>query len=335
MSTCNVLVFSEQSNCVFTEHTLQILTKASEVAKQLCVEVDYICYGNKLDSNSFSMVGEYGADNLYAYLFDRNYRDYRYFVDVLSTHIEEHKPQVVLIPANDNGKLIAAILSIRFNAGLTADCIDIRLSEQGEVVFSRAALNDSVIADISGVNSDMVMGTIKKDAFKKEKRLLDKTLEVLKQHYFFNRFYTSFNILEQKPLKVEKEIDLELYDIVFCLGRGVKNVDVVRRFEKLSLKLKVGLAATRTLVEKNYISKAYQVGQSGKSIRPKVYVGFGVSGASQHIVGIKSTDIIVSVNTDNSANILNYADYVINNDLHLLLEEMESRVSKNRKRQYE
>lgn len=325
MSKNNVLVFSEQSNRVFSEHLLQLLTKARELAKQLNVEVDCICYGNKLDFNSFPVLGDYGADNLYNYSFDKEYNDYRYFADVLTDHVEKHKPQLVLVPANSMGKMIASVLSIRFGAGLTADCIDVRLSNEGDIIFSRAALNDSVIADISGVNTNMVMGTVKKDAFKKEKRQFRIELVIHGQTFCFEKNYKSFSVLEQMPLQTEREIDLDTHDIVFCLGRGVTDIEVVNRFYVLSQKLNVGVAATRTLVEKNFISKAYQVGQSGKGISPKVYVGFGVSGASQHIVGIKNAEMVVAVNTDTNANITNYADYIIYQDLHLLLDEMESR----------
>ena len=313
-----ILIVSDSENYDH-EHILQITSKARELADKCDMKVSVLCVGRE-DEKKFKKLMEHGADTVI--LSEQDYAPgVRALADVSSGVIRERNPAAVLFPATNTGKNVAAVLSVRFGAGLTADCIEIEATEDGDFYFYRAAINDSVVAKISCINCDIRMCTVKKNVFLQRTRTGGEG--ALERFDFKTRPEEMIRLLGSVMKKRAKTVDIGAYRVVFCMGRGVKTTEMRDRIAELARKCGAGIVGTRAVVEEKLIEKELQVGQSGKSIAPQIYVGFGVSGASQHMVGIKNSDVIIAVNNDRDAAIFDYADYTIEEDIDVIVGEME------------
>lgn len=312
-----------------SQHILQIVTKAKKLAIQSDASVSLLCIG-KEQQEKLEQVISYGADEVILCEQD-NWPEYNTYCEIATLAINQRKPKVVLFPASRIGKTVASLLSTRFESGLTADCIDIMIDDDNSCCFSRAALNDSVIAKIKCMNCSMSMGTIKKDVFKAEvyKPAHEGTVVKLPYQKDESQSTECFKVVESIPRMCKNEIDLNHYSIIFCVGRGVENKETVERIFALANRCGAGVAGTRAVVEAGLIEKERQIGQSGKSIAPNIYVSFGVSGATQHMVGIRNAKLVIAINSDEKVAIFDYADYSIVEDLNQVLDTMESMLENN------
>lgn len=304
---------------------IQLVSKARRLADESNMNVAFACIGAE-HKEQFKRISTYGVNTIYFTEYEKM-TDEIAVSDILGNIIKEMKPRVVLFPATDFGKAVAAILSTRFEAGLTADVISLDY-EEGTFNFSRAAINDSLVAKIQCINCDIMMCTIKENAFAMGKcdNVEEANVVMMEVPEIQVDRVAKKEILSTKIVEKE-EIDINQFSIVFCLGRGVVLSNTKDRIVKLAEQLGAGIIGTRAAVEDKICSKGLQVGQSGKNISPKLYVGFGVSGAFQHMVGIKNADIIVAINQDKNAPIFQYANYAICEKIENVLEEMETQVS--------
>lgn len=310
--------------CKFdSDYILQLLGKAKILAKQSDRDVSMICIG-KEDEESFKRLFEFGADNIIFY--ENNVQNERVFIEIISNMMKEKQPSLLMFSDSQFAKVVAASLSSRFESGLTADCIDVELDEDDKFIFSRAALNDTVVARIKCINSNFQMCTIKKSSVPIPESKLENACGNIEK--FDMKIDDKLNknlieIIERVIKEDENKIDLNSAKVVFAIGRGVKNLETVSLIKKIAKKLDAEVIGTRAAVEEGLIEKERQVGQSAISICPNIYFGFGISGASQHMVGIKNAKIIIAVNSDKEASIFNYSDYAIVDDLNNVLKELD------------
>lgn len=304
------------------DHHLQIVSKARELADRRGGEVITVCQ-EESDATDWTGVFSHGADA--AIMIETGQEScFEHFCDGVYALIKQTDPEVLLFPATETGKAVAAVLSTRLEAGLTADCIDIAMDEEETLYFSRAAINDTVIAKIQCHNSRIKMGTVKEGAFIKKKRSNASNGRIIRYPFVSDqpkRAYT-VEVLDSIHSVAENAVDIGASRIVFCIGRGVKNEKIRQNIYAIADKLGAVIVGTRAVVEEGILTKERQVGQSGKSIAPQIYVGFGVSGASQHMVGIKNAGMIVAVNNDKDAPIFQYADCKVIDDVDTIVTEM-------------
>ena len=230
-------------------------------------------------------------------------------------------PDLILFPSNEWGRCCAAEAAVMLGGGLTADCVDIEWSPEQGFIFKRAALSSSVIAGIVCINTKLAMCTVKENTFPEmtfsadEVKTIDdscKPEDVLDT--------PKRKIIDIKPLrKTTSSGDLSGARLVFGFGRGLDDISL---FKKAAEACGAEIAGSRPVVEAGRLEKERQVGQSGISVAPAVYVAFGISGASQHMAGIKNAKTVIAVNKDPEAPIFRYADYKIVEDCDLFLEEL-------------
>ena len=300
----DILVVCDPQNAI-SEYMLQIITKARSLAAKSGYYVGVLCAGQNADCMQ-DTVAKYGADKLI--IADTNKNTLWEYVDVLTKVIKDEQPKVILFQATDFGKNVGAIISARFEAGLTADCIDITYSQNEGFAFIRAAICDSVIAQIKCINCDIHMGTVKEGVFVAEQISPKREILFSKIETFDEQYEEDVLCLKTKELKnTLNEINLSQYNIHFCIGRGA--IQYVDEIYELARKYNACVTGTRPVVEDGILERDRQVGQSGKSVSPQIYVGFGVSGASQHLVGIRNSKTIIAINNDSKAPIFNFADY--------------------------
>ena len=236
--------------------------------------------------------------------------------------IEKYDPLTVMIGATGNGRDLAPRISGRIGTGLTADCTELSIDEQtGCIAWTRPAFGGNIMAVIFCANHRPQMGTIRPGVFKKP-ALQPKDTEIVKENFSFDKNNIRTRIVEIMT-EVSEKVDLEGAEIIVSGGRGLGDAagfDLIRSFAA-SIGATVG--ASRAAVEEGWIAHAHQVGQTGKSVAPRVYIACGISGATQHVAGMSSSETIIAINKDPNAWIFNMADYGIVGDLYEVLPMLE------------
>lgn len=294
-----------------------IVKKLRILSQQIFGKVFVICIGH-CDSKILNRLIESGAHKIIYSVSERT------SIRSCEKLIIENKIGLITFLDSYKGKELASILATRLGGGLTADCIDIEYGGNGKFIFSRVAVNDSVIAKIICTNTNYQMCTIKKNTFQitQERKYCDG--EVIE--YFSSEeeldLNSQYKVIDRVLIKKRSNNDIDTTDIVFGIGRGIKSSKTLNRLKEVAEKCSARIGGTRACVEDNLISEEFQIGQSGISISPKIYVAFGISGASQHIVGLKNARKIISVNNNQNAPIIDYSDYVLIGDTTEVIEEL-------------
>lgn len=305
---------------------LQLVSKGATLADKLDTDVSVICIG-KYNEDSFNRLIKSGADNII--FCENNIYDERIHTNIIESMIHDKKPRLLIFPASQFAKGICASLSSRFETGLTAECIDIDI-ENDEIIFSRAALSNSIIARIKCINSKYEMCSIKKNVFTISEIDVNRAgkIEIYKYSDEKDSSEPLIEVLERKKIQSKENVNLSAAKIVFGVGRGIKNKETLELIKSIAKEIGAEVVGTRALVDEGIIEKERQVGQSGIIINPDIYVAFGIFGATQHMVGIKNTKIIIAVNSDKNAPIFDYADYAIEDDLNSVLIELRKLIEK-------
>ncbi|MDD4493510.1 MAG: electron transfer flavoprotein subunit alpha/FixB family protein [Eubacteriales bacterium] len=322
----NIWVICFEAPGLISEHSQQLLYKAHNLLRENDALVSAICMGN-YDYDVIRTLSKYGADEV---IHSKEIGiDYRKISLGLADLIQNAgvKPKLILFPATEWGKCIAADLAIKIGAGLTAECIDIdaeKTNNEYQFTFTRAAINSSVLAQIQCINTTIGMCTCKKNVFAVTEPLPDKDVSI--HEWKSESVYLSSlvpQILHSELIDCqERNVTLESSHIVFGIGRGIKDKKDLELIEKVAKKYNAAIAGTRAIVEEGLIEKRCQVGQSGISISPQIYVAIGISGATQHIVGIKNAKKIISINIDPNAPIFSYSDHCIIDDYKKIFQEL-------------
>ncbi len=316
-----IAVICDKAHDVTQNHTYQLLTKAKQLHAYQNSWVIAICIGH-FSVQERMLLHRFGADEilLCGYSVSNRWE----FATILEKIILSERCPLVLFSATDWGKTSAAYIAGRLHAGLIADCIDINY-ERDQYIFKRAALNSSVIADISCVNTTFQMCTVKKNAFREEEINTDYSLRVRTYEYKAEQLpYRIPCLLHSKEVENSRNIFLDKARIVFGFGRGIGNKETFSLLKKVAKQYGAEIAGTRVAVEEGYIQRFRQVGQSGLSIAPTLYIAFGISGASQHMVGLLNAKQIVSINVDPGAPIKHYSDIFIVQDCFTVLKALDS-----------
>lgn len=312
----NILV-CESGDLEFQSFDYELLTKGRELADRLDGKVFF--QTSNLNKDRLESLKIYGVDIILNYDSDEilSVND---LSKVIEDMVDYAKASIVLFPATEGKVSLASMLSTRWNSGLTAECINLEIWEE-HLIFERAALNQSVTAKIMSLDSSVLMCTVKKGAFPLKTDVRHSKVHIV------NFTPPKSTMPEVKFLgrrdREDREVDLSRYNTVFCVGRGVKNKDILHRIERVAHSLDSIVCGTRPIVEEGWIKKECQIGQSGNIISPNLYVALGVSGASQHMAGIQNADTIVAINSDPEAHIFDYSSCQIVDDVEDVIQKLE------------
>lgn len=242
--------------------------------------------------------------------------------------IKEYEPIMAMFPYSGIGKEVAARVSIKLESGLTADCIDIEPTGGSDFIFLRAAISSSVIAQIKCRKSFTQLCTIKENMFNSLLRTFPSSMNIRYYNNPFSMEPISIRIKSEQGNDNSNSVDFSSAKVVFSAGRALQKKEDLDLFIEIAKKIGAEYGGTRALVEAGLIPKSRQLGQSGRSIAPPVYVAFGISGATQHIAGIKESKTIIAINNDPDAPIFRYANYAIIADAIGILNELSSMLNK-------
>lgn len=306
-------------------YSKQLLYKASKLIVRDETMVSAVCIGNyKLDR--LQSLSKYGAGKvIYS---QESCSDYRQVASILF-HIyqgESIKPNLIMFPASDWGKCIAADLAIRAGAGLIAECIDIEVQKERneyQFIFTRSAVSSTFLAQIYCINTRLSICTCKENLFMESAAYPFKNICVQRWCGNNGEKTPSWHMIKSE-LQIYEDTNLELKNarLVFGIGRGIRDKKDLIGIKQVARKYNAAIVGTRAIVEEGILEKKWQVGQSGIGISPEVYVAIGISGATQHMVGIKNAKKIIAINTDKRAPIFSCADYCIIEDYRNIMSEL-------------
>lgn len=257
--------------------------------------------------------GEFGATHILT-LNPEEIPEEGEFAAFLAENIRSWGSRIILAPATVRMRNLMPMLAWHLKAGLTADCTALRL-ENGRLIQTRPAFGNSLMADIRSL-SDIQMATVRPGTFRPEKRPVGNPIVERLTFVPSNRVrlmdFTPFP--EGKPLSQA--------EIIVAGGMGVGSREGFAKLEKLAKKLGAGLGASRTAVSAGLAPHSCQVGMTGVTVCPKLYLAFGISGAVQHLAGMSGSGIVVAVNRDPKAPIFDYADYGIVGDWEVIADQL-------------
>ncbi len=319
-----VWVVAEQRNSEVLNVSKELIGEGKKLAKTLKTEITVLLLGFKLDKWAEELV-KFGADKVI-------YADHKllevYTTDayskVIYNLVTERKPEVVLIGATTIGRELAPSLSAKLKTGLTADCTRLEVDkETSNLMQTRPAFGGNLMATIICPNHRPQMSTVRpgvmeKSKYNKNASIVGKIEKITPE--------ISEKEIRVKVIEVVKsklpQVALEEASIVVSGGRGLGNAKGFDLVKKLADKLGGVVGSSRASVDNGWIAMTHQVGQTGKTVRPKLYIACGISGAIQHVAGMNEAECIVAINKNPDAPIFKIADYGIVGDLYKVIPEV-------------
>jgi len=305
-----LFVLVEHRQGELRDATLELLTGASEIAGKMDGKVTAVLLGSGTDAIADQIKTR--ADKILQ-IEDEKLKDFNAeaYQKVLVSLINEHKPYITLIPQTGFGVDLAPSLAVELDLPLTTDCYQIDY-DGGKLSAWRQIYGGKVNARIGFVESDSYLVTIRGASYADED--LGKTAEVTKVDSPLSEDITYRKFVEYVEAAVG-DVDITQADIVVGIGRGVKEKENLPAMQELADAIGGVLACSRPVVDAGWLDKDRQVGSSGKTIKPKLYIALGISGAFQHTAGMKAAETVIAINKDANAPIFGVADYGIVDDL--------------------
>jgi electron transfer flavoprotein alpha subunit len=322
-----VFVFVEQRNKEIQNVSLELIGIGKELAENLNQKVTAVLLGNEV--KEIEKLGYYGADNI-IYAEDEELDIYMTepYTKVLKEVIEDKKPEIVLFGATAIGRDVAPRLAGRIHTGLTADCTKLEINEDNnDLMMTRPAFGGNIMATIECPDHRPQMATVRPGVMKKADKDTTKRVEIEKFSVKIEEKDKTYEILEVVEEKTNK-IDIQEANILVSGGRGVGNPDNFKLLEDTAQILGGVVSSSRAAVDSDWMPKEVQVGQTGKTVRPDLYIACGISGAIQHLAGMEESEFIVAVNKDETAPIFEASDVGIVGDLNKVLPALNQELKK-------
>ena len=307
----DILVFAEQSKGKVKKTTHELLSKASELASQAGGQVVAVCAGDDLAGVSEDLAS-FGASKVVlvkgSHLADYNTTAY---TQALAATVDQVKPSIILGAASDVGKDLFPRLAARIKAGLASDVTDLRV-DGGKLVATKPVYSGKAFVDVN-FNSDIQMATVRPNSFGAGDETSGASAETVE--IAADAGALSNAIVEKQEGAAGAKADLTEAEIIISGGRAMGNEENFKVLRECADVLGATVGASRAAVDSGYASHDMQVGQTGKVVNPKLYVACGISGAIQHLAGMRTSKVIVAINKDPEAPIFSKADYGIVGDL--------------------
>lgn len=309
-----VWVFGEQKCGTAANVALELLGEGRKLANQLGVQLSAVLMGENVDETAKKLIA-YGADNVYVVDHPslKNFNDESY-TDIFVQLIKKYKPEIVLMGATTYGRSLAPRISSRLNTGLTADCTGLEIDPEKKILLqTRPAFGGNLMATIICPNHRPQMSTVRPKVMKALEPDETRAGEIIRP---------DVAIPENVKIKVQdvvttlcEMVNLTEADVIVSAGRGIGDPKNLKVVEELAAVLGAAVGASRAVVDAGWIEYSHQVGQTGKTVGPKVYIACGISGAVQHLAGMSSSDTIIAINKNPEAPIFKVATLGIVGDV--------------------
>ena len=320
-----IMIYAQITNENYI-HTVfyELLDKAHELSQKLGnVEISAVIFApeSKLEEYKESF-RNMGVNKVY-YFDNPKLENYSsiYYSKLLQELVKEVKPEILLIGATTQGRDLAPRVSAGLHTGLTADCINLDINEKGQLAATRPTFGGQLMATILCKNYPQ-MATVRPNVFKVHSVNYETNTEFIKKDTsIIENLYNPVEIKEFKKTTQTLINDLDNAEIIVAGGMGLKNEKGFELLKEFADKIGGSVGATRPAVESGLAPHSIQIGQTGKTVRPKVYIACGISGAIQHTVGMENSEYIIAINNDADAPIFDIADCGIVGDVFEILPE--------------
>ena len=330
-----VYVFAQQVDNEISGIAYELLGKGKELAAKLNEEVTAVLIGHEVKGLA-DKLAEYGADKVIV-VDDPELKEYRTepYAHALSSVINEFKPDIVLVGATAIGRDLGPTVSARVATGLTADCTVLEIGDfplvaipgreaeqkHNQLLMTRPAFGGNTIATIACPDNRPQMATVRPGVMQKIEPIVGAKANVIEYNPGFtpNDRYVE---IKEIVKAVSDTVDIMDAKILVSGGRGVGSAENFKILEDLAEALGGSVSCSRAVVDSGWKPRDLQVGQTGKTVRPNLYIACGISGAIQHTAGMEESDIIIAINKDEDAPIFDVADYGIVGDLNKIVPQL-------------
>lgn len=324
----NVWIFAEQREGKIAPVVIELLGEGRKLAKEVDAELCAILLGKDVDGLAKELI-TFGADKVYVAddaLLEKYTTDA--YTKVIKDAIDEIKPEIMLFGATHIGRDLAPRIASRVGTGLTADCTKLEIDpEDKKIKQTRPAFGGNIMATIICPNHRPQMSTVRPGVMDKAEKDETRTGEVIALDYKITQDDIRTTVLE--TVKTKKDlVSLTDANVIVSGGLGLGEPEGFEMLKKLADKLGGVVGSSRAAVDAGWIDHSHQVGQTGTTVKPNLYIACGISGAIQHLAGMQSSDFIIAINKNPAAPILEIADYGVVGDLHeivpMLIEKLDS-----------
>ncbi|MDR1971174.1 MAG: electron transfer flavoprotein subunit alpha/FixB family protein, partial [Treponema sp.] len=306
--------------------SFELLARGRKLADTLGTKLVSVLIGDGVSDGDLTTLIKQGADAVYTVQDSA----LKYFVCetyalVLEQLIKEYRPAILLAAATSTGRTLMPYVAIKNHTGLTADCTELDIEEgTGNLLQTRPAIGGNIMATIKTPNHRPQMATVRPKSSRPLPADPERTGEI--RHIPLPPLPPAGTVVTGYRRDESGTVGLEEADVVVAGGRGLKKGENFALIRDLARSLGAAVGASRDAVDRGWASYPHQVGLSGKTVSPKVYIGIGISGAIQHLAGIKTSETIVSVNTDPDAALHKIADFGIVGDAFQVIPELQKRL---------
>ncbi len=326
----NVWIFIEQEGGKIANVSLELVCKGRELAKKLGVKTEAVLLGDKL-KDTVSTLYHYGCDRVFI-AEDAKLEPFTVlpYAKVIVELVRQQKPNILLFGATPKGRELAPRVASTLLAGLTADCTDLKIDDfddkvnkqfyRNKLMQIRPAFGGNIIATIVNTWEDPQMVTVRPGVMKLDEPDTSRKGELVHFKPLISELETLVKVIRRE--QKDKSVDLQAESIIVAGGYGVGTKDNFKLVQELAKTLGGEMAASRAAVDAGWINHDYQVGQTGVTVRPKLYIACGISGSVQHRAGMAESGKIIAINSDPDAPIFSIAHYGIVGDLNDILPKM-------------
>ena len=314
-----ITVYIEQRNNIAHRVSWELIGKAKELALKTKEPVYAVVVGNDV-SKIVAEALSFGVDKVFVYE-DEAYKEFNVevYTNALNDFYQKHKTNIILFGGTTQGRSFAPRVAARLKTGLTADCTMLDITDEGDLLQIRPAFGGNIMAKINTPNHRPQLATIRFKMFNEPSKVKPFG-EVVNENSDNISKETTIKILEtfEKP----QVNDISDAEIIIALGRAFKKKKDLDLVEPLRKRLNAQLAVTRPLIENGWFDARKQIGLSGRTVKPKLIINLGISGAVQYIEGMKESELIISVNSDENNKLFAISHYSIHGDIFEVLPKL-------------
>lgn len=332
-----VCVFAEQVDNKLNGIAFELLGKARDLAADLGADVTAVLAGHNIADLAQDLAA-YGADRVIV-IDDPALEVYMTepYTHALASAINEFKPEIMLVGATPIGRDLGPRVSARVQTGLTADCTQLEIGDfplnpvpgkeqlHNQLLMTRPAFGGNTIATIACPDNRPQMATVRPGVMQRKERDDSRTAQIIEFNPGFtpnNKYVEILDVVKT----VSETVDIMDAKILVSGGRGMGNAENFAILKELADALGGEISCSRAVVDAGWQPKDLQVGQTGKTVRPQLYIACGISGAIQHLAGMEESDVIIAINKDETAPIFEVADYGIVGDVFKIVPELTKKI---------
>ncbi len=319
MSYKNVWTLSEQEQGKLKEVSFELLKRGRALADKRKVELVAIVLGHNLDKDDLQKLIYFGADKVL--VVDAPELEYFLtdpYVNVVTKLIENHKPEILIASATTTGRTVAPAVAIKVNTGLTADCTGLDIDDEGHLIQTRPAIGGNILATIKTPIHRPQMASVRPHSNQPLDIDKSRTGEIIYEEIDKELLKSRIKRIEFHENE-EETGNIQDAEVIIAGGKGCKTEEKFKMIKEIATLMHGAVGGSREAVDLGWISYPHQIGLSGQTVSPHFYLVAGVSGAVQHLAGIKTAENIVAINNDPEAQIFQVADFGIQGDLNDIL----------------